>query len=117
MIPRVLQSIILLPLEIHTPVKAILRFIFSCHNSNHLKADKGDECNGPKWIRQLAWDNITIDNHTVGGAYCVDTNNTRSPSVNQQTMHYINSMPDDDPATTIYVIFVGINDMVGHVRK
>ena len=89
----------------------------SCINSNYFKADEGDECNGPKWIRQLAWDNITIDNYAVGGAYCVDTNNTHSPSVNQQTMHYINSMPDDDPATTVYVIFVGINDMVGHVRK
>ncbi|KAG2219805.1 hypothetical protein INT45_001137 [Circinella minor] len=75
-------------------------------------ADHTDQSNGPKWIEQLGktWDNISISNFAVGGACCYHQQGP-SPPVMKQIDSYFSQNPTNDPSTSIYGIFVGINDM------
>ncbi|KAI9311403.1 GDSL-like Lipase/Acylhydrolase-domain-containing protein [Dichotomocladium elegans] len=76
--------------------------------------DNSDVCNGPKWIRQLPWPNVSIENYAVGGAYCTDTGTTTSSSVTKQVNEFLKSRKADDSEDVLYSIMVGINDMVGN---
>ncbi|KAI8142616.1 SGNH hydrolase-type esterase domain-containing protein [Fennellomyces sp. T-0311] len=77
-------------------------------------ADLTDLCNGPKWIRELGntWNNVSIQNFAVGGACCSNQDHMPSPSIVRQTDQYLDTHPNSNPNTTIFSIFVGINDLV-----
>ncbi|ORY93029.1 SGNH hydrolase-type esterase domain-containing protein [Syncephalastrum racemosum] len=72
-------------------------------------------CNGPRWVDQLmqTWDNTSLTNNAVGGAMCNDP--SQDKSVYHQLENYLQTSPQNDPGTTIYSFFVGINDLVHNI--
>ncbi|KAI9271636.1 hypothetical protein BDA99DRAFT_500561 [Phascolomyces articulosus] len=77
-------------------------------------AEHTDPCNGPKWIRELenTWNNLSISNFAVGGACCYKNDDGPSPPITRQIDSYFEQEPVNDPDSSIYAIFVGINDLV-----